>query len=124
MLYLISHFECDGHTVHMLTQWHLLPPLTSTVKLLLFTHLHSSPLSLTARLHDVAQTILVILTVAGLFLDRTLSLYVAYINILFCNNIHDLFRSILIKTLKTRLLSFLEFYIYLEKSMLYAVLPS
>ena len=28
LLYSLSHFECDGHTVHMLTQWHLLPPLT------------------------------------------------------------------------------------------------
>ena len=51
LLYLLSHFECDSHTVHMLTQWHLPPPLTSTVKLSLFRHVHSSPLSLTARLH-------------------------------------------------------------------------
>ena len=46
--YLLSHFEC---TVHNLTQWCLPPPLTSTVKLSLFTHVHSSPLSL-ARLHQ------------------------------------------------------------------------
>ena len=26
LLYLLSHFECNGHTVHMLTQWCLLPP--------------------------------------------------------------------------------------------------
>ena len=51
-LYLLSHFECDSHTVHMLTQWRLLPPLTSTVKLSLFTHMHSSPLSLATRLHQ------------------------------------------------------------------------
>ena len=50
-LYSLSHFECDSHTVHMLTQWHLPPPLTSTVKLSSFTHVHSSPLSLVARLH-------------------------------------------------------------------------
>ena len=50
LLYLLSHFEYNGHTVHMLTQWHLLPPLTSTVKL--FTHVHSSLQSLTARLHQ------------------------------------------------------------------------
>ena len=31
LLYLLSHFECHGHTLHMLTQWHLPPPLTSTV---------------------------------------------------------------------------------------------
>ena len=52
LLYSLSHFECDGQTVHMLTQWHLLPPLTSTVKSSLFTHVHSSPLSLVARLHQ------------------------------------------------------------------------
>ena len=51
LLYSLSHFECDGHTVHMLTQQHLPPPLTSTVKSSLFTHAHSSPLSLAARLH-------------------------------------------------------------------------
>ena len=51
LLYILSHFECDSHTVHMLTQWHLPPPLTKTVKSSLFTHVHSSPLSLAARLH-------------------------------------------------------------------------
>ena len=48
----LSHFECDSHTVHMLTQWRLQHPLTSTVKLSLLTHVHSSPLSLAARLHQ------------------------------------------------------------------------
>ena len=48
-LHPFGHFECDGHTVHMLTQQHLLPPLTSTVKSSLFTLVHSSPLSLAAR---------------------------------------------------------------------------
>ena len=43
--------KCNGHTVHMLTQQHLPPPVTSTVKLSLFTHAHSNPLSLAARLH-------------------------------------------------------------------------
>ena len=33
LLYSFSHFECIGHAVHTLPQWHLLPPLTSTVKL-------------------------------------------------------------------------------------------
>ena len=51
LLYSLSHFECDGHTVHMLTQQHLPPPLTSRVKSSLFTHVCSSPLSLAARLH-------------------------------------------------------------------------
>ena len=32
LLYSLSHFECDGHTELMLTQHHLPPPLTSTVK--------------------------------------------------------------------------------------------
>ena len=50
LLYLLSHFECDSHTVHMLTQQHLPPPLTSTVKSSLFAHMHSSPHSLAARL--------------------------------------------------------------------------
>ena len=48
----LRHFECNGHTVHMLTQWHLPPPLTSTVKSSLFTPVHSSPLPLAARLHQ------------------------------------------------------------------------
>ena len=56
----------------MLTQWCLPPPLTSMVKTSLFTRAHSSPLSL-AQLPgyvDVAQTILIFLTITGLFLDR------------------------------------------------------
>ena len=51
MFYLLTHFECDSHTVHMLAQQCLPPPLTSAVKLSLFTHVHSHPLSLAARLH-------------------------------------------------------------------------
>ena len=51
LLYLLGHFECDSHTVHMLTQWCLQPPLTSTEKLSLFRHAHSSPLSRATRLH-------------------------------------------------------------------------
>ena len=51
LLYSLSHFEFYGHTIHMLTQWYLPPPLTSTVKSSLFTHAHSSPLSSAARLH-------------------------------------------------------------------------
>ena len=52
LLYSLSHFECNGHTVHMLTQWRLQSQLTSTVRSSLFTHTHSSPLSLAARLHQ------------------------------------------------------------------------
>ena len=51
LLYLLHHFEWDSHTVHMLTQWRLSPPLTSTVKLSWFTQAHSSLLSLAARLY-------------------------------------------------------------------------
>ena len=50
LLYSLIHFECHGHTVHMLTQQHLLPPLTIAVKSSLFTCVHSSSLSLAARL--------------------------------------------------------------------------
>ena len=71
LLYSLSHFECHSHTVHMLTQWHLLPPVTSTVKSSLFTHVHSSPLSSAAGYIDVVKTVLVVLTMAGLFLDRS-----------------------------------------------------
>ena len=52
LLYSFSHFECDGHTVHMLTQRHLRPPLTTIIKLSLFMEVHSSPLSLAAGLHQ------------------------------------------------------------------------
>ena len=31
LLYSLSHFECNGHTVHMPTQWHLLSSRTSTM---------------------------------------------------------------------------------------------
>ena len=52
LLYSLSHCECDGHTVHMLPQRRLPPPLISTMKSSLFTHAHSSPLSLAASLHQ------------------------------------------------------------------------
>ena len=52
LLFWLSHFECNNHTVHMLNQWHLLAPLTRSVKSSLFMQAHSSPLSLAARLHQ------------------------------------------------------------------------
>ena len=70
LLYLLSHFECNGHTVHMLTQQHLPPPLTSTVRSSLFTHVHSVHSLWLPGCINVVQTILIILTMAGLFLDR------------------------------------------------------
>ena len=51
LLHSLSHFECNSHRVHMFTQCCLPPPMTSIVKLSLFTHVHSSSLSLSARLH-------------------------------------------------------------------------
>ena len=70
LLYSLSHFECDDHTVHMLTQWRLLPPLKSTVKSSLFTHVHSVHSPWLLGYINVMQTVLVILTMAGLFPDR------------------------------------------------------
>ena len=70
LLYSVNHFESDGHTVHTLTQWHLPSPLTSTVKSSLFTHVHSSPLSLAARLLRCRVNHSHYITMAGLFLDR------------------------------------------------------
>ena len=46
------------------------PLLTSTVKSPLFTHACSCPFSLVPGYIDAAQSILVLLTMAGLFLDR------------------------------------------------------
>ena len=51
LLYSLSHFECNSHTVHMLIQQHLPPSLNTKVQSSLFMHAHSSPLSLAARLH-------------------------------------------------------------------------
>ena len=52
LLFPLSHFECDSHSGYMLTQWHLPPPPTSTVKSSLFMHMHSRPLSLASTLHQ------------------------------------------------------------------------
>ena len=65
LLYSLSHFECNGHTVHMLIQQHLPCSLTSTVKSSLFTNVHSSALSLAAGYINVVQMVLGILTMVG-----------------------------------------------------------
>ena len=65
LLYSLSHFECDSHTVHMLPQCHLQSPLTSTMKLSLL----NSPGP--PGCINVTETILVILTMVGLFLNRS-----------------------------------------------------
>ena len=70
LLHSLSHFECDVHTVHMLIKQCLLPPLTSAVKSSLFTHAHSVHSSWLPGYINVIQTILVIFTMAVLFLDR------------------------------------------------------
>ena len=70
LLYLLSHFEYDSHTVYMLTQWHLPLPLTSTVKSSLSMHAHSSPLLLAAKLYQYHSNCSFMLTMAWLFLDR------------------------------------------------------
>ena len=70
LLYSLSHFECDGHTVHMLTQQHLPPPLTSTVKLSLFTHAFPVHSPWLPGYINVTQTFLVMLIMAGVFSER------------------------------------------------------
>ena len=69
LLYSLSHFECDDHTVLMLPQQHLLSPQ------LVQWSCHCSRMSIPVPSPwlpgyiNVVQTI-VILTIAGLFLDR------------------------------------------------------
>ena len=70
LLYSFIHFEYDCNTGHMLTQRHLPPPLTSTVKSPLFTRAPSSPLSLLPGYIDVVQNIFSILPMARLLPDR------------------------------------------------------
>ena len=68
------HFECNSPTVDKLTQQCLLPPLTSRMKLPLFMHAHSSPLSFAPMLHwchtSCSCYVLVILIRTGLFPGR------------------------------------------------------
>ena len=61
LFYSLSHFECDGHTVHMLTQWHLLPPLTKYNEVVI---VH------TRAFQSTLLGCQVTLTMVGLFLDR------------------------------------------------------
>ena len=85
LLYSLSYFECDGHTVHMLAQLHLLPtPLTSTAKSSLFTHAHSSPLSLAARLHRCHVNHSHYINNGWTFSRQTSYMYI-YNGILFCH---------------------------------------
>ena len=70
LLYCFSNCERKGPTLHKLTQWCLIPPLTSTVKSSSFPHTHSSPLPLASRFHQCHTKVHVILTMAGLCQDR------------------------------------------------------
>ena len=89
LVYPLSIFEHDGHTVHMLTQWCLLHLLTSIVKSSLFTHAHSSPLSLAARLHQCCSNHSRYINNSWTF-SRQTSLYIvcSYINILCTYALH------------------------------------
>ena len=79
-LFSLSHFECDSHTVHMLTQWHLPPPLTDRHEQ--WSH-HCSCMGIPVHTPwlpcyiSVMQTDLVLLTVAGVTPDspRMFSFY-------------------------------------------------
>ena len=64
-----------SHTVHLLTQRCLLLPVTSTVKSSLFTHAHSSPLSLAARLRWSHTNCSHYINNGWTFLDRSWGLY-------------------------------------------------
>ena len=85
---LLSHFECDGHTVHTLTQWRLPPPLTSTVKSSLFMDVHSSPLSLAARLHWCHTNYSCYVNNGWTFSGQTLYIIYPYICIYTCTHTH------------------------------------
>ena len=70
LLYLLSHFDCDSHTVPMLTQW-CLPPHWPVQGSRHCSHLHISLHSPWLPGHiNVMQTVLIMLTMAGLFTDR------------------------------------------------------
>ena len=71
LLYWLSQFECVGHTIHMLTQWHLLPPhwLVQWSHHCSCTYIPVHSPWLPSYIND-AQNPLIILTMAGLFLDR------------------------------------------------------
>ena len=70
LFYLLSHFECGGHTVHMLSQWHLLPHWLvqwSCHCSRMWIPVHSPWLP---GYINIVQTILIILTMVGCFPDR------------------------------------------------------
>ena len=78
-IYLFSHFECDGHTVHVLTHRRLPPPLTSTVKSSLFTHACSSPLSLAAGLNWCCASCSHYINNGWIFSGQTLYFFISFL---------------------------------------------
>ena len=75
LFYMFSHFECYGHTVHMLTQWPLMPPLIRTVKSSFFTLAHSNPPSLPASLHQCQANHFHYISMVGHFPDSPEYIY-------------------------------------------------
>ena len=61
----LSHFACDGHTVHTLNQQHVVTPLTSTMKSSLFKRIPVHSPWLPGYIDEV-QTVPVILTMKWL----------------------------------------------------------
>ena len=69
LLYLLSHFESNNHTVHVLTQRRPPPPLTSEVLIVLACAFQSTPLGCQVMLM-LRKLFSLYLTMVGLFLDR------------------------------------------------------
>ena len=69
LLCLLSHFECDGHTVHISLSGVYAPTDQFSKVVIVHTCAFQSSPWLPSYI-DVAQTVLIILTMAGLFLDR------------------------------------------------------
>ena len=94
LLYLPSCFECDDHTVLILTQRSLPPPLTSSVKPLLSMHGYSSPLSLAARLYPCRPNYFHINN-GSTFLDRLCKHIIYKFHILYIEFIYTIYLYIL-----------------------------
>ena len=71
LLYAFNHFESYGHTVHKLAQWHLPPPTDWYAGIIVHTCI-PVPLPWLPGYISVMQTIVIVLTMAGLFLGHTL----------------------------------------------------
>ena len=89
LLYLLSHFECSGRTVHTLTQLRL-PQWSRHC-----SHMHSPVHSpwLPGYI-SIAQTVLIVLIMTGLFPDRTRTIYYI-LNMYFIYLIYVLYLNIM-----------------------------